>query len=78
MVSVWFWRVHISLFAQQTNADVVVVLAAKAIRAVVTLGVVTALVQAIARIGLAIAGIQYATLLTVLMFICCVAQLGPC
>lgn len=31
----------------------------------------------LAGIGLAISGIHYAVLLTVVMFICCLAQLGP-
>lgn len=54
------------------------VLAAQAIRAVALGVVVTALVQSVlGGIGLAISGIGYATLLTVLMFICCLAQLGP-
>lgn len=38
----------------------------------------TALIQAIVGgIGLALSGIGYAAILTVLLFICCVAQLGP-
>jgi predicted PurR-regulated permease PerM len=55
-----------------------VVLAGKAIRAV-ALGVgVTATVQAIvAGIGLAIAGVPLATLLTAVIFILCVVQVGP-
>lgn len=40
--------------------------------------VVTALVQSVlGGIGLAVSGIPAATLLTMLIFICCVAQLGP-
>ncbi|WP_145553629.1 AI-2E family transporter YdiK [Yersinia bercovieri] len=69
---------HFAVRAADKRGDAVVVLAAKAIRAVALGVVVTALVQAVlGGIGLAIAGIQYATLFTVLMFICCVAQLGP-
>lgn len=69
---------HFAIRAADKRGDVVVVLAAKAIRAVALGVVVTALVQAVlGGIGLAVAGIQYATVLTVLMFICCVAQLGP-
>jgi predicted PurR-regulated permease PerM len=56
----------------------VVTLAAGAIRGV-ALGVgVTALVQAVlGGIGLAIAGVPFASLLTALMFMLCIAQIGP-
>ena len=55
-----------------------VVLAGDAIRGV-ALGVgVTALVQAVlGGIGLAIAGVPFAGLLTALMFMLCIAQVGP-
>ncbi|MDM0014545.1 AI-2E family transporter YdiK [Variovorax sp. J22P168] len=55
-----------------------VVLAGKAIRGV-ALGVgVTAIVQAVVGgIGLAIAGVPFAALLTAVMFILCIVQLGP-
>jgi predicted PurR-regulated permease PerM len=55
-----------------------VVLAGQAIRAV-ALGVgVTAIVQSVlGGIGLAIAGVPFAGLLTALMFMLCIAQLGP-
>jgi predicted PurR-regulated permease PerM len=55
-----------------------VVLAGKAIRAV-ALGVgVTATVQAlVGGVGLAIAGVPFATLLTAVMFILCIVQVGP-
>ncbi|CAD6507585.1 AI-2E family transporter YdiK [Candidatus Profftia tarda] len=63
--------------AAQSGADAVT-LATKAIRAVALGVVVTALVQSIlGGIGLTISGIDYAMLLTVFMFICCLAQLGP-
>ncbi len=53
-------------------------LAGQAIRAVALGVVVTALVQAVlGGIGLAISGIPYATLLTVVMLFTCLAQLGP-
>jgi predicted PurR-regulated permease PerM len=53
-------------------------LAAQAIRAVALGVVVTALVQSVAAgLGLAVAGIPYATALTALVFILCIAQLGP-
>jgi predicted PurR-regulated permease PerM len=60
------------------HGEAVVVLAGQAIRGV-ALGVgVTAVVQSVlGGIGLAIAGVPYAGLLTVLMFICCLAQIGP-
>ncbi|EXI77720.1 MAG: putative inner membrane protein [Candidatus Accumulibacter appositus] len=55
-----------------------VVLAAQAVRAV-ALGVgITAFVQSVlGGIGLAIAGVPFATVLTALMFMLCIAQLGP-
>lgn len=60
------------------NGEAVVVLAGQAIRGV-ALGVgVTAVVQSVlGGIGLAITGVPYAGLLTVLMFMLCIAQLGP-
>jgi len=56
----------------------VVVLAGKAIRGV-ALGVgVTAIIQAVmGGIGLAIAGVPFAALLTAVMFILCIIQAGP-
>jgi predicted PurR-regulated permease PerM len=55
-----------------------IVLAGQAIRGVALGVVVTALLQAIAGgIGLAIAGIPFATVLTAVMFALCIAQLGP-
>jgi predicted PurR-regulated permease PerM len=53
-------------------------LAAQAIRGVALGVVVTALVQAaIGGIGLAIAGVPFAAVLTALMFMMCIAQIGP-
>lgn len=55
-----------------------VILAGQAIRAVALGIIVTALVQSVlAGIGLAVAGIPYATVLTAGAFILCIAQLGP-
>jgi predicted PurR-regulated permease PerM len=55
-----------------------VVLAGQAIRAVALGVVVTALAQSTAAgIGLAVAGIPYAAVLTAIIFILCIAQLGP-
>ncbi len=54
-----------------------VVLAGNAIRAVAMGIVVTAIAQSVlSGIGLAVAGVPYASLLTVLMFVLCVAQIG--
>ena len=60
------------------RGDNAVVLAGQAIRAV-ALGVgVTAIVQSVAGgIALAIAGVPFAGLLTAVMFMLCIAQLGP-
>lgn len=60
------------------RGDAAVVLAAQAIRAVALGVVVTALVQGIlGGIGIASAGIPYATILTVIMVLSCLIQLGP-
>jgi predicted PurR-regulated permease PerM len=60
------------------RGDDSVVLAGQAIRAVALGVVVTALVQsAAAGIGLAVVGIRYAAVLTAIIFILCIAQLGP-
>jgi len=55
-----------------------VVLAGQAIRAVALGVVVTAVAQStLAGLGLAVAGIPYAAVLTAIIFILCIAQLGP-
>jgi predicted PurR-regulated permease PerM len=60
------------------RGDASVVLAGQAIRAVALGVVVTAIVQsAAAGVGLAVVGIPYATVLTALIFILCIAQMGP-
>lgn len=60
------------------RGDDSVVLAGQAIRAVALGVVVTAIVQsAAAGIGLAVSGIPYAPVLTAVIFILCIAQLGP-
>jgi predicted PurR-regulated permease PerM len=68
-------------FARRLAADrgeASVVLAGQAIRAVALGVVVTAVVQsAAAGIGLAVSGIPYAAVLTAIIFILCIAQLGP-
>jgi predicted PurR-regulated permease PerM len=61
--------------AQGENA---VHLAAQAVRGVALGVVVTAILQSgAAGIGLAVAGVPFATILTAVMFILCVAQVGP-
>lgn len=53
-------------------------LAGQAIRGVALGVIVTALIQsALGGIGLAIAGVPFATVLTAVMFMLCIAQLGP-
>jgi len=60
------------------QGEAVVRLAAQAIRGVALGVVVTALVQAfLGGLGLAAAGIPFATILTAVMFVLCLAQLGP-
>jgi predicted PurR-regulated permease PerM len=60
-----------------SNGEVAVRLAAKAIRGVALGVVVTALIQSvIGGIGLAVAGVPFAALLTALMFMLAVAQIG--
>jgi predicted PurR-regulated permease PerM len=60
------------------RGEEVAVLAAKAVRAVVLGVVITALIQtAIGGIGLFIAGVPAAGLLTAVMLILCLAQIGP-
>jgi predicted PurR-regulated permease PerM len=60
------------------RGDQAVVLAGQAIRAVALGIVVTALVQSVvAGIGLAICGIPYATVLTSIVFMLCIIQIGP-
>ncbi|VEA65478.1 putative inner membrane protein [Serratia plymuthica] len=69
---------HFAARLAADRGDAAVVLGGQAIRAVALGVVVTALVQSVlGGIGLAVSGIPAATLLTVLIFICCVAQLGP-
>ncbi|MBW7984106.1 AI-2E family transporter YdiK [Enterobacillus tribolii] len=69
---------HFAIRLAAQRGDAAVILAAQSIRAVALGVVVTALAQSVlGGIGLAICGISGATLLTVVMFICCLAQLGP-
>ena len=60
------------------QGDDVTVLAARAIRGVALGVVVTALIQSVlGGIGLAVAGVPAAAVLTAIMFMLCIAQLGP-
>jgi len=69
---------HFAVRLGGERGDACVVLAGLSIRAVALGVVVTALVQSIlGGIGLGISGIPLATVLSVLMFVFCVAQLGP-
>lgn len=69
---------HFATRLASKRGDAAVLLAAQAIRAVALGVVVTALVQAVlGGIGLAISGVPYATLLTVVMILSCLVQLGP-
>lgn len=69
---------HFAYRMASQSGDAVVLLAGQAIRAVALGVVVTALVQGVlGGIGLAISGIPYATVLTVLMIFSCLVQLGP-
>lgn len=69
---------HFAFRLASRRGDAAVLLAAQAIRAVALGVVVTALVQGVlGGIGLAISGIPYATVLTVVMILCCLIQLGP-
>ncbi len=63
---------------QGPRGDAIVVLAGASIRAVALGIVVTAVVQtALGALGFLVAGVPYVALLSVLMLICCVAQIGP-
>jgi predicted PurR-regulated permease PerM len=60
------------------HGEEAVVLAAKAVRGVALGIVVTAIIQSsVGGIGLAVAGVPGAALLTAVMFILCLAQIGP-
>ena len=60
------------------RGEAVVILAGQAIRAVALGVVVTALTQTIlAGIGLAVAGVPFAGLLTAVILVLCIAQIGP-
>lgn len=69
---------HFAYRLAARRGDAAVLLAGQAIRAVALGVVVTALVQAVlGGIGLAVTGVPYATLFTVIMLMTCLVQLGP-
>jgi predicted PurR-regulated permease PerM len=75
------WAAWVRRFGRRLageQGDRMVVLAGDAIRGVALGVVVTALVQsALGGIGLAIAGVPFAGVLTAIMFALCIAQIGP-
>lgn len=69
---------HFAVRLASERGDNAVILAAQSIRAVAMGIVVTAVVQSVlGGIGLAICGVSGAVLLAVLMFVMCLAQMGP-
>lgn len=69
---------HFACRLASKGGDTAVLLAAQAIRAVAQGVVLTALAQALlGGMGLAVAGVPWATLLTVVMALLCLVQLGP-
>ncbi|MBS0847492.1 AI-2E family transporter YdiK [Citrobacter sp. JGM124] len=76
--SIGFSLRHFAARLAPRRGDAAVILASQAIRAVALGVVVTALAQGIlGGIGLAISGIPFASLLTVVMILCCLVQVGP-
>jgi predicted PurR-regulated permease PerM len=72
------WVRRFGLRLADVQGERMAVLAAQAIRGVAMGVVITALVQAtLGGIGLAIAGVPFASVLTAIMFMLCIAQLGP-
>lgn len=69
---------HFAVRLGDESGDIAVLLGGQAIRAVALGVVVTALVQSLlCGVGLALSGIPASTLLTVMIFTFCLAQLGP-
>jgi predicted PurR-regulated permease PerM len=75
------WAAWVRGFARRLadeRGDRIAVLAAQAIRGVALGVVVTALLQTIlGGIGVTVAGVPFASVLTAIMFVLCIAQLGP-
>jgi predicted PurR-regulated permease PerM len=75
------WAAWVRRFARQLagiRGDRVTVLAGQAVRGVALGVVVTAILQSLlGGIGLAIAGVPFVSVLTAVMFVLCIAQIGP-
>jgi len=72
------WMLRFGRRLAKDRGEHAVVLAGQAIRGVAMGVVITALAQSVlGGIGLAIAGVPFATVLTAIMFILCIAQVGP-
>jgi len=72
------WMIRFGKRLATVRGEQSVILAGQAIRGVALGVVVTALAQSIlGGIGLAIAGVPFATVLTAIMFMLCIAQIGP-
>lgn len=72
------WALRFGRRLARERGERAVLLAGQAIRGVALGVVVTALAQSVlGGIGLAIAGVPFATVLTAIMFIFCIAQIGP-
>jgi len=72
------WMVRFGKRLASARGEQSVILAGQAIRGVAMGVVITALAQSIlGGIGLAIAGVPFATVLTAIMFMLCIAQIGP-
>jgi predicted PurR-regulated permease PerM len=72
------WMLRFGRRLANARGEHAMVLAGQAIRGVAMGVVITALAQSIlGGIGLAVAGVPFATVLTAVMFIFCIAQLGP-
>jgi predicted PurR-regulated permease PerM len=72
------WMMRFGRRLADAQGEHAMVLAGQAIRGVAMGVVVTALAQsALGGIGLAIAGVPFAAVLTAIMFIFCIAQIGP-
>jgi len=75
------WAAWVRRFSRRLagdRGDRVTVLAGQAIRGVALGVVVTAVLQSVlGGIGLAIAGVPFASVLTAVMFVLCIAQIGP-
>lgn len=72
------WMIRFGRRLASERGEQSVILAGQAIRGVALGVVITALAQSLlGGIGLAIAGVPFATVLTAVMFMLCIAQLGP-